>query len=397
MTSVYIYAAKRTPIGSFQGQLSSQQGWQLGASILKAIQADVPLPKFIPTEVMMGCVLSAGQGQAPTRQAVKAAFECGDTINATTINKVCGSGMRSVMYAANHIALNPTDVMFAGGFESMSQAPYLLPKARNGFRMGHGAIYDHMMLDGLEDAYQTTGNGNRMSMGVFADQTASDYGFDREMQEAYAREGYDFYQDALSKGLWKNEIAPVIITDAKGNQTIIENDEQPTRVKVDKFQALRPAFGANGTVTAATSSSIADGAAAIVLGSDHLQEFAKPIARIVGFASHALDPAKFALGPIGAIQKLLSKIDWPINTVDLFEVNEAFAIVPMAVMKDLKVERSRMNVQSGACTIGHPIGASGARVIATLVNILNNRNLKRGVASVCIGGGEGVAIAVEML
>ena len=389
---IYIIDAKRTPIGAFQGQLSPYQGWQLGTEAVKAIMR----PSHTPDEVIMGCVLTAGQGQAPARQATRAAFDI-DSIPATTLNKVCGSGMQAIMFACNALQTGQCNVMVAGGFESMTNAPYLLTKGRSGYRMGHGSIYDHMLLDGLEDAYGIAADGTRRAMGVFADATAEKYKFTRADQEAFALTTYENYQNAEAAGLFTAERASLSFTDAKGNTTLIETDEPPTRVKPSKFDVLRPAFGKDGTVTAATSSGIADGAAALLLCTENALSGAKPLAKIVGFTSHATAPEWFTTAPIGAIKSLLARLEWTADNVDLFEINEAFAVVPMAVMHDLGIARSKINIHGGACTLGHPIGASGARIVVTLVHALRARGLKRGIAAACIGGGEATAIAVEML
>ena len=390
--SVYILDAKRTPIGAFQGQLSPYQGWQLGAEALQAAARQ----SHVPQEIIMGCVLGAGQGQAPARQATRAAFGV-DSISATTINKVCGSGMQAIAFACSMLQTGQRTIMRAGGFESMTNAPYLLPKGRGGYRMGHGVVYDHMLLDGLEDAYGISANGTRRAMGTFADATAVKYNFTRSDQETFARETYENYQKAEMAGHLAAERITLNYTDAKGNTSVIQTDEPPTRVKPTKFETLRPAFGKDGTVTAATSSGIADGAAALLLCAEHNVLDAKPLAKIVGFAAFAGAPEWFTTAPTGAIQSLLKKLNWSMNDVDLFEINEAFAVVPMAVMRDLGIDRSKVNVHGGACTLGHPIGASGARIVVTLVHALRARGLKRGIATVCIGGGEATAIAIEVV
>ena len=388
---IYIINAKRTPIGAFQGQLSPYQGWQLGVEALQATAQQ----SHVPEEVIMGCVLGAGQGQAPARQATRTAFGI-DSIPATTINKVCGSGMQAIAFACGALQTGQRNIMMAGGFESMTNAPYLLPKGRSGYRMGHGAVYDHMLLDGLEDAYGIAADGTRRAMGVFADATAEKYKITRAYQEAFALETYENYQKAEAAGLFAVERASLTFTDAKGNTTLIETDEPPTRVKPSKFEMLRPAFGKNGTVTAATSSSIADGAAALLLCSESGLAGAQPLARIVGFKSYAGAPEWFTTAPTGAIKELLNALKWTIDDVDLFEINEAFAVVPMAVMRDLGIAREKVNIHGGACALGHPIGASGARIVVSLVHALRARGLKRGIASACIGGGEATAIAVEV-
>jgi acetyl-CoA C-acetyltransferase len=391
LSPVYILDAKRTPVGAFQGQLSGMQGWQLGSEAIKSVVRNTHAPE----EVIMGCVLGGGQGQAPVRQAVCSAMGT-DSIPSTLVNKVCGSGMQSVALACNMLQLGQRNVMIAGGFESMTNSPYLLPKGRSGYRMGHGMVYDHMLLDGLEDAYQIRPDGSRRSMGEFADATAEKYGFSRADQEAFALQTFEKYQAAESAGLFACERSAITFTDAKGNVTTIEADEPPTRVKPAKFSALRPAFGKAGTVTAATSSGIADGGSALLLTSQAGLGDATPLARIVGYASYAHAPEWFTTAPVGAIRKLLDMLKWAVDEVDLFEVNEAFAVVPMAVMRDLGIDRAKMNVYGGACCTGHPIGSSSARILVTLVSALRARGLKRGVAAVCIGGGEAMAMAVEI-
>jgi len=437
VTSIYILAAKRTPIGAFQGQLFPYRAWQLGAAALRAATLAGPLaeplagplaeplaeplagplaeplagplaespthtpathithtPAHIPEEVIMGCVLTAGQGQSPTRHAVRSAFGI-DSISATTVNKVCGSGMQAIAFACGMLHTGQRSVMMAGGFESMTNAPYLLPKGRSGYRMGHGTVIDHMLFDGLEDAYAGA-DGTRRAMGVFADATAEKYGFTRADQEAFVRTTYENYQNAEAANLFAAEREPLHYTDAKGNVTCIATDEPPTRVKPTKFELLRPAFGKTGTVTAATASGIADGAAAVLLCTEKALGNARPLAKIVGFASYAQAPEWFTTAPAGAIQSLLGSLGWAIDTVDLFEINEAFAVVPMAVMHDLGITRAKINVHGGACALGHPIGASGARIVVTLVHALRARGLKRGIATTCIGGGEATAIAIEV-
>jgi acetyl-CoA C-acetyltransferase len=319
-----------------------------------------------------------------------------DSIPAITVNKVCGSGMQSVAFACQALQTGQHSVVMAGGFESMTNAPYLLPKGRGGYRMGHGVVLDHMMFDGLEDAYGIGTDGSRRSMGIFADATAEKYEFTRANQEKFATETYDNYQKTDAAGLFDTERLSLNYTDPKGNVTLIDKDEPPTRVKPAKFDVLRPAFTKTGTVTAATSSSIADGAAALTLCTEAALNGVTPLGKIVGFAAHAAAPEWFTTAPVGAIQKLLTQLNWAVSDVDLFEVNEAFAVVPMVVMKDLGVDRSKMNVHGGACSFGHPIGASGARIIVTLLHALRARGLKRGIAAACIGGGEATAIAIEI-
>ncbi len=391
---ILILQAKRTPIGAFQGQLSSFKAWELGAQVIKAAALDFVQPE----EVIMGCVLSAGQGQAPARQATRLAFE-NDSIPTTTINKVCGSSLQAIALCCGLILSKQRHVMIAGGFESMTNAPYLLTKGRGGYRAGHSLIFDHMQLDGLEDAYAIGADEKRQPMGVFADLTAEKYGFTRKDQELFAKQTFDNFQSAENSGAFTDERISLTFTDAKGNLTVIKGDEPPTRVKPEKFEHLRPAFGKTGTVTAATSSGIADGAAALLLSSEEFYNETSstltPLARVVGFNSYATSPEWFTIAPVGAIQGLLNDLDWTVNDVDLFEVNEAFAVVPIAAAQDLGIDRSKMNVHGGACSLGHPIGASGARIVVTLIHALRSRGLKRGIASACIGGGEAIAIAIE--
>ncbi len=392
MKSVYIYDGKRSPMGSFQGQLNLLSGWEIMSHVLSDLHQNT-----LPDYVILGNVLSAGQGQSPARQAVRTGIPQGNNIPATNINKICGSGMFALTTAYSLIQTDMYNVITAGGFESMSQAPYLIPKARSGLRMGHGKIIDHMLFDGLEDAYEEASNGTRRSMGIFADQTAQEYQFSRLDQEDFAKQGLENYLQ--NKELLQSEIHTLQIIDHKKNVIEIAFDEPPLRVKPEKFSALRPAFNSSGSITAATSSSITDGANALILGTEEMQTRlnGKPIAKIVGSSSHAQSPETFTTAPIGAIQKLLNQLNWKVSDVDLFEVNEAFAIVPMAVMKDFNIERNRMNVLSGACTLGHPIGSSGSRIVLTLITALRHRDLKRGIASVCIGGGEAMAMAIEIV
>lgn len=392
---LFVYDAKRTPIGSFQGSLSHTPGYALAIPLLLDFAQKT---NAVFHHVIMGNVLSAGQGQAPTRQAVIHALNRYD-ISCSTVNKVCGSGMQSVVFAATQLLQGELYPIVAGGFESMSNAPYLLPKARTGYRMGHEKILDHMLWDGLEDAYHQTPDGKRRSMGSFADATAERCGFSRKDQERFVEEGLLNYHRARESALFDEEIIPVSIEDPKKQVISFVNDECPERVKIEKFPVLKPAFSKEGTVTAATSSAIADGAAALLLGTAdmHTQFKNPPLARLVGWASHAQEPEWFTLAPIGAIQNLLEKIHWTIQDVDLFEVNEAFAVVPMAVIKELHIDRSQINVRGGACILGHPIGASGGRVIVTLIHALREQNKKRGIACVCIGGGEALAVALEIL
>lgn len=390
----FIVAAKRTPIGSFQGTLSGFKSYELGSFALKGLG----LAHHTIDEVIMGCVLQAGQGQAPARQASKLAG-IADSVPCTTVNKVCGSGMRSLFMACDQIRLNQANLIFAGGMESMSQAPYLLDRARNGYKVGHGVIIDHLYRDGLEDPYHRNEDGNYRLMGAFAEDTADRYNFHRSQQDQYAFETLESYQKAQTQNAFQAEIIPLDITDFKGNLTVITQDEPPTRVKPEKFATLKPAFRANGTVTAATSSSLSDGAAALALASPPYVREQKltPLARVMGYTTFAQQPEHFTTAPVGAIRKLCQQIGWSLDQVDLFEINEAFALVPMAVMNDLSIPRQKINIHGGACVLGHPIGASGARIVVTLVHALVQHQLKRGIATLCIGGGEATAMAIEVL
>ncbi len=383
-----IYAAKRTAIGAFQGQFSAYSSTDLGGF---AIRATLDASSFKTVdEVFMGCVLQGGLGQAPARQAsIKAGLDT--SIPTTTVNKVCGSGMRAIMFACDGIRLGQIQTAIAGGMESMTNAPYALEKGRSGYRFGHGALIDLMLNDGLEDAFHKNAQGGRLAMGVFADNTATDYSFSRQLQEDFAGQTYEQAIAAQTSGAFNSEITPVIFSDKKGEMTF-DQDEQLSRVKPEKFSALKPAFKADGTVTAATSSSLADGAAALVLSANTQDALAK----IVGYASHAQSPETFTTAPIGAINKLCTQLGWSIDAVDAFEINEAFAVVPMAAIKTLNIARTKVNMYGGACALGHPIGASGARIVVTLINILRQKNLKRGIAVACIGGGEATAIALEI-
>jgi acetyl-CoA C-acetyltransferase len=389
--SIVIVGAKRTPIGSMQGKFNSASASQLGAAAIKAAieQAGVK-----PTEVddlIFGNVLGAGQGQAPARQAALGAG-LDKATPATTINKMCGSGMKAAMLAADELASGNATVVVAGGMESMTNAPHLLPKGRGGIRYGHGQILDHMAFDGLENAY------DGKPMGHFADATAKKYGFSREDMDAYAKVSTERAVRASKGGEFKDEIAPVTVKGRKGDEVVSE-DETPFNVNVEKIPTLRPAFNKDGTVTAATSSSISDGAAALVMmtESEAKKRGAKPLARIVASASNAHEPEWFTTAPVGAIEKVLKKAGWKASDVDLFEVNEAFAVVTMAAMKEIGIPHDKVNVNGGACALGHPIGATGARIITTLIYALKKRGLKKGVAALCIGGGEGTAIALEVL
>lgn len=383
---IVITALARTPMGGFQGDLSSLSAPELGAAAIRAALARGGLTGEDINEVIMGCVLPAGQGQAPARQA-SLAGGIPKSVGCTTINKMCGSGLKAVMLAHDLIAAGTNDIMVAGGMESMTNAPYLLPKARSGYRMGHGQIIDHMFLDGLEDAYD-----KGKLMGVFAELCAGEYQFSREAQDAFAIESLRRAQVAD----FSAEIAPVTVKAGKEEKQITI-DEQPGKAKLDKIPTLKPAFKPDGTVTAANASSISDGAAALVLMRRSVAEKngSRILATIKGHATHAQDPAWFTTAPVGALKTLSQKTGWDLKDVDLFEINEAFAVVTMAAMKDLNLPHDKVNVHGGACALGHPIGASGARVLVTLIAALEKYNLKRGMATLCIGGGEAVAVAVE--
>jgi len=387
---IVIVGAARTPMGGFQGDLASVSASDLGAVAIRAAVERAGVPAEQVEEIIFGCVLPAGQGQAPARQA---ALKGGLPLSAgaTTVNKMCGSGMKAVMLAHDLLLAGSASVMVAGGMESMSQAPYLLPKARGGYRMGHGQVLDHMFLDGLEDAYDK----GRL-MGTFAEDCAQAYQFTREAQDAFAIDSLTRAQQAIANGHFVAEIAPVGVRAGK-TETIVSVDEQPGKAKLDKIPTLKPAFRDGGTVTAANASSISDGAAAMVLmrRSEAERRGLTPKAMIVGHATYADKPNLFSTAPIGAMRKLSEKTGWNLRDVDLFEINEAFAVVAMAAMRDLDLPHDKVNVHGGACALGHPIGASGARVMVTLLAALETRGLKRGVASLCIGGGEATAIAIE--
>ncbi len=389
---IVIVGYARTPMGGFMGDFANVTAPELGATAVKAAVERSGLKPNDIEEIIMGCVLPAGLGQAPARQAALGAG-LGEHTGATTVNKMCGSGMRAVMMAADQITAGSSSIMVAGGMESMSNAPYLLPKARAGMRMGHSVAQDHMFLDGLEDAYD-----KGKLMGVFAEATATKYSFTREMQDDFAITSLERAQNAINGGLFKREIAPVTVK-AKTGDVVVDTDEQPAKAKKDKIPTLKPAFDKNGTVTAANASSISDGAAALVLmrESDAKKRGLTPLARIVGHSTHAHAPAWFSTAPVGSIEKLLKKIGWTMGDVDLFEINEAFAVVTLAAMKDLNLPHQKVNVHGGACALGHPIGASGARILVTLLAALEHYGKKRGVASLCIGGGEATAVAIERL
>ena len=389
---VVIVGAVRTPMGGFQGALSGKTAAELGAVVIGEALLRSKVDASDIDEVLMGCVLPAGQGQAPARQA---ALGAGMPVStpASTVNKMCGSGMKTVMMAHDAILAGQARVMVAGGMESMSNAPYLLDRARGGYRMGHGRVIDHMFLDGLEDAYDK----GRL-MGTFAEDCAEAYQFTRDAQDAYALQSLSRAKAAISEGRFAGEIAPVAVAGKTGS-AIVSIDEQPGNARPDKIPQLKPAFRADGTVTAANSSSISDGAAALVLMTldDAERRGLIPFARIVGHASYASEPRLFPTAPIGAMKKLFERTGWSAAEVDLFEINEAFAVVAMAAMRDLDLPADKVNINGGACALGHPIGASGARILVTLLAALQERGARRGIASVCIGGGEATAIAFERM
>ncbi|MGE6452877.1 thiolase family protein [Shewanella baltica] len=387
---IVIVAAKRTPMGGFQGNLSSLASPMLAATAIKGLLAETQLAGEHVDEVLMGCVLPAGLGQAPARQATLGAG-LPLSVGATTVNKVCGSGMKTVMLAHDLIKAGSAKVVIAGGMESMSQAPYLLDKARGGMRMGHGKVLDHMFLDGLEDAY--TGG----AMGTFAQKTADEFGITREQMDAFALSSLEKANAAINSGAFKTEITPVTVSDRRGDVTI-DTDEQPGNARPEKIPTLRPAFTKDGTITAANSSSISDGAAALMLTSrgeaDRLG--LTVLATIKGHMTHAQEPSLFTTAPVGAMAKLLANVGWSTDEVDLFEINEAFAMVTMLAVSELGLDIAKVNVNGGACALGHPIGCSGSRLLVTLIHALKARGLKRGVASLCIGGGEATAMAIEV-
>ena len=390
MKPVVIAGAARTPMGGFQGVFDGVEAATLGGAAIRAALADAGTGTV--DEVLMGCVLPAGQGQAPARQAGFAGG-LGEEVPATTLNKMCGSGMKAAMMAFDQIALGHADTMIAGGMESMTNAPYLLPKMRSGARIGHQTTVDHMFLDGLEDAYDK----GRL-MGTFAEDCAEAFQFTREEQDQYALASLSNALEAERSGAFEGEIAPLTLHHRTGEH-VITTDEQPAKARPEKIPHLKPAFRKDGTVTAANSSSISDGAAALVLASEEAAaaQGLKVRARIMGHASHAHAPSQFPTAPVPAAKKLLERLDWSVDDVDLWEVNEAFAVVPMAFMREMGLHRDVVNVNGGACALGHPIGASGARIMVTLLNALEKRGLKRGVAAICIGGGEGTAIAIELV
>lgn len=388
---IVIVGQARTPMGGFMGDLAAVKATDLGATAIRAAISRAGLASEDIDEVIMGCVLPAGLGQAPARQASLAAGIPKST-GTTTVNKVCGSGMKSIMLAHDLLVAGSATAAVAGGMESMSNAPHLLPKARVGYRFGHGQVLDHMAFDGLEDAYEGS------AMGVFAETCADKYQFDREAQDAYAIGSLKKAQAAIESGAFDAEIVPVEVP-ARGGAVTVDTDEQPMKARFDKIPQLRPAFRKDGTVTAANASSISDGAAAVVLmrQSEASKRGLTPIARIVAHAGHAQEPSEFTMAPIGAIGALLSKAGWDKDSVDLFEINEAFAVVPMAAIESLGLDADKVNVNGGACALGHPIGCSGTRIVVTLLAALTAHGKKRGVASLCIGGGEATALAVELV
>lgn len=388
---VVIVSARRTPIGSFQGALAPMSATQLGAVAIAAAVKSAGIEASEIQEVIMGCVLPAGLGQSPARQASLGAG-IPVSVPTTTINKVCGSGLKAVMLATDQIRNGDVSIVLAGGMESMTNAPYVLPKARAGLRMGNAELLDHMFFDGLQNA------ADGQSMGVFAERTATKFGFTRAEQDAFAEESVRRAVSASESGAFSDEIAPVTVKGRKG-EVVVERDESPFTVDIKKIPTLKPAFAKDGTVTAASSSSISDGAAALVLMSGKLaaSRGLKPLARIRYFASHANEPEWFTTAPVGAIKKVLDRLEWQAKDVDLFEINEAFAAVTMVAMRDVGIDHAQVNVNGGACALGHPLGASGARILTTLVHALQRCGGKRGIASLCIGGGEAVALAIELV
>jgi acetyl-CoA C-acetyltransferase len=389
---IVILSTARTPMGSMQGVLADVSATDLGATVVKAAVERAGVKGDEIDRIYMGCVLPAGLGQAPARQAaIKAGLP--KSVQATTVNKVCGSGMQTVIMAEEALKAGNADLIVAGGMESMTNAPYLLKKHRSGARIGHDTAYDHMFLDGLEDAYEAG-----RAMGTFAQETANQYQLTREEQDAYSIESLSRAKAAIDSGAFKDEIVAVTIQ-GRGGETVVDTDEAPGRGRPDKIPTLKPAFAKDGTITAATSSSISDGAAALVLTrqSEAEAKGLKPVARIVASAAHAREPSEFTIAPAGAIEKVLKKAGWSVDDVDLFEVNEAFACVAMFAMRDLGIPHDKINVHGGATALGHPIGASGARLIVTLIGALKAKGKTRGIASLCIGGGEATAVAVELV
>lgn len=388
---IVIVEAVRTAMGGFQGSLSSCTAPDLGAVAIKEAVARAGLAANDIDEVIMGCVLPAGLKQGPARQAMRQAG-LPDSTGATTINKICGSGMKAVMQAADAIKAGSAEIVVAGGMESMSNAPYLMDKARAGFRMGHGKVIDHMFQEGLEDA--ETG----LSMGILAQEMADKKGYTREQQDAYAIGSLNKAVTAVQQGFFKDEIVPVTVSSRKGD-VVVEQDEQPLNAKADKIPTLRPAFKKDGTITAANASSISDGASALVITSSEIaaQRNLKPLANIVAYASHSQHPSEFTIAPVGAIEKVLQKTGWDAQDVDLWEINEAFAMVTMLAIDAFKLDPAKVNVNGGACALGHPLGSSGSRIIVSLIHALKRTGGKKGIAALCIGGGEATAIAVELV
>ncbi len=390
--AIVIVAAARTAMGGLLGCFKDTTAAELGSAAIKTALQRVDLAPHEIEEVILGCVLAAGQGQAPARQAALGAG-LPYSAAATTVNKMCGSGMKALMLAHDSVAAGSQRIVVAGGMESMSNAPYLLPKARAGYRLGHGQLVDHLFMDGLEDAYD-----KGKLMGCYAEETAKRYGFTREMQDQFALTSLQRAQRAIAEGKFQREIAPVTCVTRQGSQ-VIAIDEQPGNAKPDKIPQLKPAFSKDGTVTAANSSSISDGAAALILMREDTakQRGLQPLARIVAHSTHAQEPAWFTTAPVGAIKTVLHNSGWRTSDVDLFEINEAFAVVTMAALKDLELDHAKVNIHGGACALGHPIGASGARIVVTLIHALQQQQLRRGVAALCIGGGEATAMALELM
>ncbi|MEC8685982.1 MAG: acetyl-CoA C-acyltransferase [Deltaproteobacteria bacterium] len=390
--NIVITGMARTPMGAFQGTLKDASCAELGAASIRAALERSRVGADEVSETIMGCVLPAGQGQAPARQAALGA-EMPLSVCCTTVNKMCGSGMKSAMLAHDLLLGGEERILVAGGMESMTNAPYLLPRARSGMRLGHGEVVDHMFLDGLEDAYD-----RGKLMGTFAEATAGRYGFSREAQDEFAIRSLTRAKKAIEEGIFKEEIVPVTIKGRKGD-AVVETDETPLKANLEKIPTLKPAFAKDGTVTPANSSSISDGAAALVLMRESTAEKRgiRPIARILGHTEHAHEPAWFTTAPVTAIKKLLEKLEWNAGDVDLYEINEAFAVVTMAAISELELDPEKVNVHGGACALGHPIGASGARIIVTLLAALKHHGQRRGLASLCIGGGEATALAVELI
>ncbi|MDP7592358.1 MAG: acetyl-CoA C-acyltransferase [Litorilituus sp.] len=387
---IVIVSAVRTPMGGFSGCLANVSAPELGANVIKSAITQAAISRDQIDEVIMGCVLPAGLKQAPARQAAIGADLALSTV-CTTINKVCGSGMKAAMQAHDALVAGSIDTAIAGGMESMSNAPYLLPKARAGMRMGHGQVIDHMMLDGLENAY------DGVSMGCFAQETADETGFTREEMDEFAIRSLSRANAAIESGAFKNEIAPITVVNRR-KETVIDTDEQPGNARPDKIPSLRAAFTKDGTITAANSSSISDGAAALVMmkQSQAQARGLTPLCKMVAHATHAQKPSEFTIAPVGAMNKLLDKAGWSVDDVDLFEINEAFAMVTMLAIKKMNLDTNKVNINGGACALGHPLGASGTRIMVTLIHALKNQGLSKGVASLCIGGGEATAIALEL-